>query len=102
MGSESPPSGGNDAYCIAGREVPQDKSKAMQEILLVTQWASVFSLEGQIVILCKSQRTVKHVVTMPLTEYQELAPKFTYCILNLLLPFLTIGKKVLVAFYEVN
>lgn len=33
MGSESPPSGGNDAYCITGREVPQDKSKAMQEIL---------------------------------------------------------------------
>lgn len=100
MGSESPPSGGNDAYCIAGREVPQDKSKAMQEILLVTQWVSVFSLEGQIVILCKSQRTVKHVVTMPLTEYQELAPKFTYCILNLLLPFLTIGKKSLWLFMK--
>lgn len=55
MGSESPLSGGNDAYCIAGREVPQDKSKAMQEILLVTQCVSVFSLEGQIVILCHSQ-----------------------------------------------
>ena len=102
MGSESPPSGGNDAYCIAGREVPQEKSKAMQEMLLVTQWVSVFSLEGQIVILCKSQRTVKHVVAMPLREYQEFTPKLTYCILNPLLPFLTIGKKSLLAFYEVN
>lgn len=69
MGSESPLSGRNDAYCIAGREVPQDKSKAMQETLLVTQWVSVCSLDGQIVILCKSQRTVKHVVAMPLREY---------------------------------
>lgn len=56
MGSESPPSGGNDAYYIAGREVPQDKSKA-KEMFLVTQWVSVFSLEEQIVVLHKSQRT---------------------------------------------
>lgn len=55
MGSESPLSGGNDALLQSwkGREVPQDKSKAMQQMLLVTQWVSVFSLEAQIVF-CKS------------------------------------------------
>lgn len=102
MGCESPLSAGNDACCIAGREVPQDKSEAMQEILLVTQWVSVFSLEGQIVILCKSQRTGKHAVAMPLRQHQDIAAKLTYCILNPLLPFLRIGKKYLLTFHEVN
>lgn len=102
MGAESPPSGGNDADCVAGREVPQNKSKAMQEMLLVTQWVSVFCLEGQIVILCKSQRTTKHVVAMPFRVHQEFTPKFIYCVLNSLLPFLRTGKKSLLAFYEVN
>lgn len=49
MGSESSLSDGNDLLLQKwkGREVPQDKSKAMQQMLLVTQWVSVFSLEGQ-------------------------------------------------------
>lgn len=99
MGSESPLSAGNDARRIAEREVPQDKSEAMQEILLMTQWVSVFSLEGQIVILCKYQRTGKRVVNMPLRQHQDIAPKLTYCVLNTVLPFLRIGRKYLLAFF---
>lgn len=98
MGSESPLSAGNDASCIAGREVPQDKSKAIQETFLVTQWVSVFSLEGQIMIICKSKWTVRHVVSMLLRDYEELAPKLTYCILNPTLPFAKVGGKVFVGF----
>lgn len=103
VGSESPLSGGNDALLQSwkGREVPQDKSKAMQQMLLVTQWVSVFSLGDQTVFL-QAQRTAEHAVTMSLTEYQELAPKLTYSYLNSPLFFLTIGKKILLPFYEVN
>lgn len=90
MGSESLPSGENDAYCIAGREVPQYKSKAMKETLLMTQ--RVLSLKVQIVVSCKPQRSRKHVVALPLREHHEFAPKFTYCILKPLIPFLRLGK----------
>lgn len=51
---------------------------------------------------CKSQRTAEHAAIMSLTAYQELAPKLTCCILNSPLFFLTIGKKFLLPFYEVN
>lgn len=94
MGSESPLSGGKDALLQSwkGREAPQDKSKAMQQMLLVTQWVSGFPLEGQIVFFCKSQRTAEHAVTMSLTEYQELSPKLTDCILNSLLFLLSMER----------
>lgn len=99
MGSESPPSSGNDAYCIAGREVPQDKSKAVQEMLLVTQWVSVFSLEGQIGILWKSQSEAcsRHALKRILGVSSQTQPRHAN-----LLPFLTVGKKSLLVFYEVN
>lgn len=98
MGSESPPSSGNDAYCIAGREVPQDKSKAVQEMLLVTQWVSVFSLEGQIGILWKSQSEAcsRHTLKRILGVSSQTQPRHA----NLLLPFLTVGKTSLLFFMK--
>lgn len=72
MGSESPLSGGNDALLQSwkGREAPQDKSKAMEQMLLVTQWVSVFSLEAQIVVLQvpKDSRACSHHVLIRISR----------------------------------
>lgn len=70
-------------YCRAGREGrclktnPKQSSKCYWWLS-----GSLFSLLRPKLCFCKSQRTAEYVVTMSLTEHQELAPKLTYCILN--------------------